>query len=171
MISAGEDGPMEGYLRRGGSVAWCFVPDAREAEVAGQTGASGEDGPGWWVVSVRTVAREEAACRAQVEGVAQVLATDSPVEGLYYRLSLRPSRLAGIAAANRDPSTSTADAVPGAGPRVDGAPESPDAIRVARGSARALRWLDEVSTSVQRRGPGVVMGGVKVMMDTRLLSE
>lgn len=171
MISAGEDGPMEGYLRRGGSVAWCFVPDAASpsADAAGD-GAADADGPGWWVVSVRTVARQEAACRDQVEEISRLLARDKAVAGLYYRLSLRPAKLAAIAAANREPgSNSTPDAAiaPAAGADRD----ARDAEAGARGAARALRWLDEVSTSVQRSGPGVVMGGVKVMMETKLLRE
>ncbi len=184
MISAGQDGPMEGYLRRGGSVAWCFVPDAGAGDAARVGADSDADGPGWWVVSVRTVAGEEAACREQVEGVARVLVGDSPVEGLYYRLSLRPARLAAIAAANREPSAPAAGRVTdpaveqaGAAGVLAGAgaarsnPGSSSSSPSPRGSAHALRWLDEVSTSVQRRGPGVVMGGVKVMMDTRLLGE
>jgi hypothetical protein len=165
MISAGEDGPMEGYLRRGGSVAWCFVPD-----VGADGAAADADGPGWWVVSVRTVAREEAACRDQVEEIARLLASDSPVSGLYYRLSLRPAKLAAIAAANRELGRSSMpDAAPGPASSAD--QDAQAAESGARSSARALRWLDEVSTSVQRSGPGVVMGGVKVMMETSLLRE
>jgi hypothetical protein len=116
------------------------------------------------------VAREEAACRDQVEEIARLLASDSPVSGLYYRLSLRPAKLAAIAAANRElGSSSMPDAAPGPGSSAD--QDAQAAESGARSSARALRWLDEVSTSVQRSGPGVVMGGVKVMMETSLLRE